>query len=76
MPARAATGVRDRAVYDVLMRHHGPKLPDLGTARTRVDEARAADDLSAQRAALVDEAAAAIDALEELPHPDDPAYQP
>lgn len=71
----SATGIRDRAVYDVLMRRHVAELLDLDETRARVDNARAADDVREERKALVDEAAAALAALEELPHPDDPAYE-
>jgi hypothetical protein len=63
--------MRDRDARD----HRAPPIPDLPRAREVVDGALAADDLRGQRKALIDEAAAAIAAIEDLPHPDDPAYE-
>lgn len=75
MPRPSATGVRDRAILDVLLRsRYWEAEHDLHDTRARVNRALAADDLRERRRALLDDAAAVIAELEQLPHPDDPAY--
>lgn len=75
MPRRSATGIRDRAILDVLLRSRlWDAEQDLHATRARVNKALAADDLREKRSALLDDAAAVIAELEALPHPDDEAY--
>ncbi len=75
MPRRSPTGIRDRAILDVLLRSRfWDGENDLHATRARVNRALAADDLREKRSALLDEAAAVIAELEALPHPDDGSY--
>lgn len=67
-------GGRVSAIYDLLLRSRFWKGDlDLHDTRARVNRALAADDVPELRRALLDDGAAVIAVLEELPAPDDSA---
>jgi hypothetical protein len=72
MGQAAPKGNRDSAIYDLLLRSRFWEGEiDLHDTRARVNRALAADDVPELRRALLDDIAASIAVLEELPLPDD-----